>query len=303
MNIFVAGGTGTIGVPLVRALLKAGHEVHALTRSPNKVDEIRRLGALPSVADALDADALRRAVVEARPTHVIHQLTALPKDGVRRATDLAPTNRLRTEGTANLIDASIAAGARRIIGGSFALFQAPMSANAPAEVVQGAEALRSMESQILEASRRGAIEGVVLRYGLFYGPGNPATEHMIQLLRRRMLPVVRNDQGLLPYIHLDDAVSATIAALDRAPSGAAYDIVDDHPASMSEVIAGLARQAGAPKPFSVPLWVPRLLSPYMAGFMSIRLPLSNATARAELGWTPKYPTWREGLAVMVDRAA
>jgi nucleoside-diphosphate-sugar epimerase len=303
MTIFVAGGTGTIGVPLVRALLSAGHEVHALTRSPNKVDEIRKLGAHPAVADALDADALRRVVLEARPTHVIHQLTALPKEGVRRATDLAPTNRLRTEGTANLIQASIAAGARRIVGGSFALFQAPMPANAPADVAQGAEALRSMESQILEASRRGAIEGVVLRYGLFYGPGNPATEHMIHLLRRRMLPVVRNDQGLLPYIHLDDAVSATIAALDRAPSGSAYDIVDDHPASMSEVVVGLARQAGAPKPFSVPLWVPRLLSPYMAGFMSIRLPLSNAKARAEMGWAPKYPTWREGLAVMVDRAA
>ena len=303
MNIFVAGGTGTIGVPLVRALLNAGHEVHALTRSPNKVDEIRKLGAHPAVADALDANALRRVVLEARPTHVIHQLTALPKEGVRRATDLARTNRLRTEGTANLIQASIAAGARRIVGGSFALFQAPMPANAPAVVVQGAEALRSMESQILEASRRGAIEGVVLRYGLFYGPGNPATEHMIHLLRRRMLPVVRNDQGLLPYIHLDDAVSATIAALDRAPAGSAYDIVDDHPASMSEVVAGLARQAGAPKPFSVPLWVPRLLSPYMAGFMSIRLPLSNAKARAEMGWAPKYPTWREGLAVVVDRAA
>jgi nucleoside-diphosphate-sugar epimerase len=210
---------------------------------------------------------------------------------------------LRSEGTRNLLEASINAGARRIIGGSFAPFQAEMPANAPREVIKGVEALRSMESQILEASRRGAIEGVVLRYGLFYGAGNPATDKMIQLIRHRMLPVVRNDQGRLPFIHLEDAIGATIAALDRAPSGSAYDIVDDLPASMSEVIAGLARQAGAPKPFSVPLWVPRLLSPYMAGFMSIRLALSNAKARAEMGWAPKYPTWREGLAAVVDRAA
>jgi len=141
MKIFVAGGTGTIGVPLVRSLIAAGHEVHSLTRSPGKVDGIRALGAHPAVADALDAGALRRVVSAARPTHVIHQLTALPKQGPRRASDLAPTNRLRTEGTRNLIEASIAAGARRIIGGSFALFQAPMPANAPPDVVKGAEAL------------------------------------------------------------------------------------------------------------------------------------------------------------------
>jgi nucleoside-diphosphate-sugar epimerase len=303
MTILVAGGTGTIGVPLVRALLAAGHDVHSLTRSPNKVVEIRAMGAQPAVADALDADALRRVLLAARPTHVVHQLTALPKEGVRRAGDLVATNRLRNEGTRNLLEASIEAGARRIIGGSFAPFQAEMPADAPREVIEGAEALRSMESQILEASRRGAIEGVVLRYGLFYAPGNPAIDKMIQLIRRRMLPVVRHDSGLLPFIHLADAVSATIAALDRAPAGSAYDIVDDRPASMSEVVTGIARQIGAPRPLAVPLWVPRLLSPYMAGFMSIRLSLSNAKARADLGWAPRYPTWREGVTGIVGRAA
>ena len=303
MNILVAGGTGTIGVPLVRALIALGHQVHSLTRSPNKADEIRALGAQAAIADALDADALRRAVLAARPTHVIHQLTALPKEGVRRASDLVATNRLRSEGTRNLLEASISAGVRRIVGGSFAPFQAAMPADAPREVIEGVEALRSMESQILEASRRGAIEGVVLRYGLFYGPGNPATDKMIQLIRRRMLPVVRHDPGLLPLIHLEDAISATIAALDRAPTGSAYDIVDDHPASFSEVVAGMARQMGAPRPFAVPQWVPRLVSPYMAGFMSIRLPLSNAKARAELGWAPRYPSWREGVTGIVEWAA
>ena len=303
MNIFIAGGTGTIGVPLVRALVASGHQVHALTRSPDKADDIRAMGALPAVADALDAVALTRVLLEARPTHVIHQLTALPKEGPKRASDLAATNRLRSQGTKNLLDASIRAGARRIVGGSFAPFQAPVPASAPRDVVEGAAALRSMEAQILEASRRGAIEGVVLRYGLFYGSGNPMTAHMIRLLRRRMLPVVRGDKGLLPFIHLDDAVAATIAALERAPAGSAYDIVDDQAASVSEVVTALAQKAGAPRPIAVPLWVPRLLSPYMAGFMSIRLPLSNAKARDEFGWRPKYPTWREGIAEMSERAA
>ena len=303
MNIFIAGGTGTIGVPLVRALVASGHQVHALTRAPQKAESIRAMGAVPAIADALDAVALTRVVLDARPTHVIHQLTALPKEGPKRASDLAATNRLRSQGTKNLLEASIRAGARRIVGGSFAPFQAPVPANAPRDVVEGAEALRSMEAQILEASRRGAIEGVVLRYGLFYGSGNPAIAYMIRLLRRRMLPVVRGDKGLLPFIHLDDAVDATIAALERAPAGSAYDIVDDQPVSMSEVLIGLAQKAGAPRPIAVPLWVPRLLSPYMAGFMSMRVPLSNAKARADFGWRPKYPTWREGLAEMIERAA
>lgn len=303
MNIFIAGGTGTIGVPLVRALVASGHQVHALTRSPQKADDIRSMGAVPAVADALDAVALTRVVLDAGPTHVIHQLTALPKEGPKRASDLTATNRLRTQGTKNLLDASIRAGARRIVGGSFAPFQAPVPANAPRDVVEGAEALRSMEAQILEASRRGAIEGVVLRYGLFYGSGNPMIAQMIRRLRRRMLPVVRGDNGLLPFIHLDDAVDATIAALERAPAGSAYDIVDDQAVSMSEVVTLLAEKAGAPRPIAVPSWVPRLLSPYMAGFMSMRIPLSNAKARAEFGWRPKYPTWREGIAEMIERAA
>jgi nucleoside-diphosphate-sugar epimerase len=295
MNIFLAGGTGTIGVPLVRALVAAGHRVTALTRSPEKVNSLRALGAVPAVADALDADTLRRVVLEARPTHVIHQLTALPKEGVRRAIDLAPTNRLRTEGTRNLLDASIRAGAQRFIGGSFALLQAA-PAKAPRDVLEGVEALRSMESQILEASRARSIEGVVLRYGLFYGSGTPTTERMIRLVRRRMLPVIRNDRGLLPCIHLDDAVSATIAALQAAPAGSVYDIVDDHPVSMSDIVLEIARQSGSRKPFSVPEWIPRLLAPYMSGLLSLRLPLSNAKARADLNWRPGYPTWREGIA-------
>jgi nucleoside-diphosphate-sugar epimerase len=302
MRVFVAGGSGAIGIPLVQALVAAGHQVTALTRSPEKQSWLRAIGAIPAVADALDGTALRTVVGAARPTHVIHQLTALPKGGPRRASELAATNRLRIEGTRNLLDAAIAAGATRIIGGSFALI-AGAHPNLPRDVREGADAIGSMEAQILEATRARRIEGVVLRYGLFYGPRTPSTEQMIALVRRRLLPVIRGDQGLLPCIHLDDAVSATVAALDEGAPGSVYDIVDDRPVSMTEIVKAIAEYTGAPAPFAVPAWLPRLLAPYLAGVTSLRLPLSNARARADLGWQPRFSTWRDGLSEMLAPAA
>jgi len=302
MRVFLAGGTGAIGVPLIRALIAAGHQVTALTRHPDRAAQLKALGATPAIADALDAESLRRAVVEAKPTHVIHQLTALPKGGPKRARDLEPTNRLRTEGTRNLIDASVAAGAKRILVGSFALFREDHIADVPSEMRAGAEAVRSLESQTLEASRSGRIEGVVLRYGLFYGPENPSTIEMIAMAKRRMLPAIRGDQGLLPCIHVDDAAAATVLALDRAPAAGVYDIVDDQAVSLSDIARTIAAEAGAPVPFAVPSWVPKLFMPYMARVLAVRLPLSNVKARAELGWRPRYPTMREGLAQTLHRA-
>ena len=294
MNVFVAGGSGAIGVPLVRALVAAGHQVTASTRSPANAAMLNSLGATPAIADALDAEALTRAVAGAHPTHVIHQLTALPKGGPKSARDLVATNTLRVEGTRNLIAAAIAAGATRIVGGSFALMGASTSAM-PDEVRPAAAAVQSMESQILDASRSGAIEGVVLRYGLFYGLEAASTVAMMARARRRMLPTIRGDRSLLPCIHLDDAASATVAALDRAPDGSTYDIVDDQPVSFSEIVRAVADAAGAPKPIAVPAWLPRLVAPYMARMIALRLPLSNARARAELGWRPSFPTIHEGL--------
>jgi nucleoside-diphosphate-sugar epimerase len=302
MKVFVAGGSGAIGVPLVRALVAAGHQVTALTRSPGKREALRDLGATPAVADALDAEALKRTVLEARPTHVVHQLTALPKEGVRKAADLEPTNRLRIEGTRHLLDASTAAGATRFIVGSFAPLQG-FDADAPAEMIEAKAAVESMEAQTVEATRAGRIEGIVLRYGLFYGPENPATRAMIALVRRRRLPVVRGDRSLLPCIHVADAVSATVAALDRGTPGGVYDIVDDQPVSMTEIVRALSEHVGAAPPFTIPAWVVRLVAPYMARITSMRLPLSNAKARTELGWRPAFPTWREGLAQTFARAA
>jgi nucleoside-diphosphate-sugar epimerase len=302
MRVFVAGGSGTIGIPLVRALVRAGHQVTALTRTPSKQSSLRALGASPALADAFDRDALIQVVEAARPTHVIHQLTALPKEGASRARDLDLTNKLRIDGTRNLLDAAINAGARRFIGGSFAMLSAA-GPGAPRGVLDAANAIRSMETQILDANHRGALEGIVLRYGLFYGPGNPATERMIALTRRRMLPTIRGDHSRLPCIHLDDAVSATVAALTAGRAGGVYDIVDDRAVSMSDVVTTLAESAGAPRPFAIPSWIPRLLMPYLAELMKVELSLSNAKARAELRWAPAYPTIREGVPSFLHAAA
>jgi nucleoside-diphosphate-sugar epimerase len=302
MNVFVAGGSGAIGIPLVRALVAAGHQVTALTRTAGKQEELRALGATPAVADALNRDALITAVAASRPTHVIHQLTALPKDGPRKAGDLEATNRLRIDGTRNLIDAAVHAGARRFLVGSFA----PLSPRSPVDAATelgAAAAIRSMESQTLQASKDGRVEGVVLRYGLFYGLEAASTVKMIELVRKRRLPVIRGDAGQLPLIHIDDAVGATICALDRAPSGSVYDIVDDRAVSMTEIVDALARYTGSPMPFRVPAWLPRLLAPYMSRMTSLRMPLSNARAKAELGWRPVFPTMNDGLAAMFPHAA
>lgn len=302
MNVFVAGASGTIGKPLVQSLVAVGHRVTALTRSPEKQQSLESLGAIAVVADALDAEALTRVVADARPDVVIHQLTNLPKSGVRSAKDLEATNRLRTEGTRNLIDAAVAAHARRIVGASFVLALAARP-DEHGRVEEGAAAINSMESQIVEASRQGRIEGIVLRYGMWYGPATPTTQQMVAMARRRLLPTVRGDRSLLPVLHLDDAVSAAVAALDHGRPGTIYDIVDDEPVSMTDIVRELASRAGAPRPFVVPSWVPRLLSPYMARITSIRLPLSNEPAKAELGWRPAYPTMRDGLARTLSSAA
>jgi nucleoside-diphosphate-sugar epimerase len=302
MKVFIAGGSGTIGIPLVRALVASGHQVSALTRSPGKQEELHALGATPVVANALDRDALVAAVRTAAPTHVIHQLTALPKGGVRSAKDIEATNRLRIDGTRNLLDAAIKSGVRRFIVGSFALLS-PRGPEVEESENAAAAAVRSMERQVLDATARGSIEGVILRYGLFYGLETPSMVQMINMVRKRRLPVVRGDAGQLPLIHIDDAVRATLLALDRAPAGSVYEIVDDQAVSMSQIVEALAKSTGSPTPFRVPAWLPRLIAPYMARLASMRMPLSNAKAKAELAWLPRYSTMRDGLAEIFSQAA
>jgi nucleoside-diphosphate-sugar epimerase len=255
-----------------------------------------------AIADALNREALIAAVQAARPTHVIHQLTALPKGGPRRPADLDATNRLRVDGTRNLLDAAIRAGARRFLVGSFAILSPRGPVNTASDD-PAAAAVRSMETQVLEATARGDIEGVILRYGMFYGLETPSTTAMIDMVRKRRLPVVRGDAGQLPVIHVDDAVSATERALDAAPPGSTYDIVDDRAVSFTEIVDAIAEYTGSAAPLRVPGWLPRLVAPYMARMTTIRMPLSNASAKADLGWRPKYATMRDGLAHMFRQAA
>jgi nucleoside-diphosphate-sugar epimerase len=303
MRIFVAGGSGTIGVPLVRALVAAGHEVTALTRLPGKASALRSLGAKPAIADALNRDALIAAVVAAQPTHIIHQLTALPKEGPRSAKDVEATNRLRIEGTRNLLEAAAKAGARRFIVGSFAMLSPRGRGAESGDENPAAVAVRSMEDQVMQATAAGLVEGVILRYGMFYSLETPSTVKMIELVRKRRLPVLRGDTGQLPLIHLDDAVSATVAALDRAPAGSVYDIVDDRAVSMTEIVRTLAEYTGSSSPLRIPGWIARIIAPYLVQITSMRMPLSNAKAKAEFGWQPKYPTLRDGMNAMLPRAA
>jgi nucleoside-diphosphate-sugar epimerase len=302
MNVFVAGGSGAIGIPLVRALVAAGHQVTALTRTAGKRGQLCELGASVAVADALDREALVGVVEAAHPTHIIHQLTALPPGGPRRLSDLEATNRLRIDGTRNLLEAATRAGSRRFIVGSFALLSA-RGPGAKASEDAASTAVRSMERAVLDATASGSIEGVILRYGLFYGAATPSTVSMIDLVRKRRLPVVRGDAGQLPLIHIDDAVSATVRALDKAPAGGIYDIVDDRAASLTEIVETIAEYTGSARPLRVPAWLPRLMAPYTARMTSLRMPLSNAHAKAELGWRPQYSTLREGLAQILREAA
>lgn len=310
MRVFIAGATGTLGIPLVRALVARGHQVIGLSRSPEKQALLEHLGARAAIADALDAEALTRVMRQCQPSHVVHLLTALPKNGVPSSPKaLAPTNTLRIHGTANLLQASSAAGVQRIVGESFLgiygynilatqlLSEDQLPAEPPPDSGMGAtiNALRSLEDQLLGASRQGQIEAIVLRFGLFYGAESPSTQSTLEMLSKRQLPLLRRTDQRVSFIHIDDATAATIAALERGRPGAAYNIVDDEPISFGQYARTAARMIGAPRPLTLPLWLMRLLSPIGATMMTAQMPLSNALARRELGWQPRFRNCYEGL--------
>ena len=305
MRVFIAGATGAMGRPLVRQLIEAGHEAVGLTRNEKGASLLRAIGAIPVVGNALDAPALERIIAEAKPTHVVHLLTAIPPGGARSARDMEPTNEVRIRGTANLIRAAVAAGAKRIVAESFPsvygigdVSSVPLDEQAPllptgrwksAPVI---DALRSLESQMTEA--RG-IEAVVLRFGLLYGPDVPSTEEMLRMIRARKLPLLRGSDGLASFIHAEDAARATILALTAPKVSKIYNIVDDEPASFNDFVRFAATHMGAPQPFSMPVWVLKLAAPLIAEVATSKLPLSNQRARAELGFVPRYRSFRAGL--------
>jgi 2-alkyl-3-oxoalkanoate reductase len=319
MKVFVAGATGAIGSRLVPQLVAAGHDVTGMTRSPAKTDLVRALGARPVVADALDPDAVAAAVAQAEPEVIIHQLTALKGEpGLRemRHPDRfgALTNRLRTEGTDHLLAAGRAVGIRRFImqsivaigmyartGGPAKSEDDPPDLDLPAKVRFAADALRSMEDTVTVLDW---ADGIALRYGGFYGPGTAVSADpdalLVKAIRRRRFPIIGDGGGVWSWIHVEDAAGATVAAVDNGGPGI-YNVVDDEPAPVREWLPYLAEQLGAPRPRRVPRFLVRPLvgeAPVLQ--MTEVRGGSNAKAKRELGWQPRWPTWRLGFAKGLD---
>jgi nucleoside-diphosphate-sugar epimerase len=314
MRIFVAGATGAVGRGLVPALLSAGHSVVGLTRSTGKAETIRRMGAEPVVADGLDGAAIRAAVVSTRPDVIIHEMTDLGGVTDLRHFDraFAVTNRLRTDGTDILLAAAREAGVKRFIaqsfcGWTFSRNGGPVKTEAdeldpdpPQELRRTLDSIRYLEHGVTSSAQP---EGIVLRYGSFYGPDTgmlaPA---MIDQLRRRRVPLIGDGAGWWSFIHVDDAASATVAAVDHGTAGNVYNIVDDNPAEVKEWLPALAAVVGARPPFHVPAWIGRFVAgEHMVSMMTQVRAGSNAKAKNELGWRPAHPSWREGFAEVASR--
>jgi nucleoside-diphosphate-sugar epimerase len=311
MKIFVAGATGALGKQLVPALVANGHEVVGMTSKPANQDLVRSLGARPVVADALDPDAVAQAVAQAEPEVIVHQLTALSGSFDLKHFDrfMALTNRLRTEGTDHLLAAGRAVEVKRFVaqsyaGWPFARTGGPIKTEddpldpTPTDAMRTTlEAIRYLEETVTGASW---TQGVVLRYGGFYGPGTsfslrPEGEH-VELIRKRKFPMVGHGDGIWSFIQIEDAATATVAAIEHGERGL-YNVVDDEPAPVREWLPVAATTLGARKPMRLPRWLGRLAAGEAAVVMMNEVRgASNAKAKRELGWQPRYPSWRQGFA-------
>ena len=307
MRVFLAGGTGVIGPALVRRLVEEGHEVTAITRKPERAAVLQRLGAEPVVGDVLDAERTIEAVERAEPEVVIQHLTDLPPD-------LNPRNlkkgyqrndRVRGEGSTNLVAAAKGAGARRYVAQNVCFWYAPVGPrvvdeDAPlisptkAPFDRSARIHREMERRIIDATE---FEGLVLRFGFWYGPGTTFAPdgYIAREVRRRRWPVVGDGAGMWSFVHVDDVVDATIASLTNGGSGA-YNVCDDQPAPMRDWVPEYARALGAGRPLHVPVWLARLVAgSFAVGQATQMRGASNEKAKRELGWRPRWATWREGF--------
>jgi nucleoside-diphosphate-sugar epimerase len=309
MRVFVAGATGAIGKQLVPRLVAAGHEVHGMTRSESKQTMLSELGAVPVIADALDPDQVAEAVGSARPDVIVHELTAIGALDMRHFDrDFALTNRLRTEGTDHLLSAGQAVGVRRFVaqgiagygayartGGPIKTEEDPLDSAPAREMRETLAAIRHLEQAVLDARW---TEGIVLRYGAFYGPGTSLApgEEQFELVRKRKFPLVGDGGGVWSFIHVADAAAATVAAVEHGGRGV-YNVVDDDPAPVAEWLPALAQELGAKKPMRVPRFIGRLFAGEAGVVMMTEIRgASNAKAKRELGWRPAHPSWRQGFA-------
>jgi 2-alkyl-3-oxoalkanoate reductase len=302
MRVFVTGATGALGRHLVPMLVAAGHEVTATTTTPGKAGPLRAAGAEPVVVDGLDREAVIAAVRAAAPEVIMHQMTALADMRSLRRLDhvFAVTNELRTQGTDNLLAAAAEAGTRRVIaqsyvsaiersGGPVKTEADPLDSRPVPSSARTMAAIRYVEETVPAM----AGEGIVLRYGSFYGPG--ASDVLLDAVRRRQLPVIGGGTGIWSFIEITDAAAATLAAVDRGVPGI-YNVVDSDPAPVAEWLPYLARVAGARPPMRVPAWLGRLLAgEFAVTQMTSARGSSNEKAQKELGFQPRYASWREGF--------
>ena len=307
MRVFVTGATGALGRHLVPGLVAAGHEVTATTRTPGKVAQLRGAGAEPVVVDGLDREAVIAAVLAAAPQVIVHQMTALAGMRSLRKPDhqFAVTNELRTRGTDNLLSAAARAGTRRVIvqsnvnvnersGGPVKTEEDPLDSRPIPSATRALAAIKHVEETVPLA----VPEGIVLRYGSFYGPG--AADFLLDVVRKRQMPVIGGGTGVWSFIEIADAAAATLAAVDRGAPGV-YNVVDSDPAPVAEWLPYLAQVVGAKPPLRVPAWLGRLLAgEFAVALMTSARGSSNEKARKELGWEPRYASWREGFGAWVS---
>ncbi len=304
MKVLVAGATGAVGLPTVRALLAAGHDVIGTTRSERKRGLIESVGARAVVMDALDANSVRRAVTEEKPDAIVQLLTDLPKRGPVRASELTATNRLRIDGTRNLVAAAREANVGRYVSESIVLGYMPSRDRHAVETDTFADAsarpsfgepLRALA--FLDEQVRG-IGGIVLRMGLYYGDESGSQQFMTKLARRRLLMMPRGN-GLLPWVHVEDVAAAVVDALEHGHPGEAYNIVGDKPATTFDLAVAVARSVGSRPPRTMPRWLVRLALPYMASTLDQSFLVSNEKAKRELGWKPRYPRIADAFRAVV----
>jgi nucleoside-diphosphate-sugar epimerase len=308
MRVFVAGAGGAVGRRLVPMLVARGHQVTGTTSREETAEAIRRFGVEPVVVDGLDAVGIGEAVARAEPDAIIHEMTALSGAPDFKHFDrwFALTNRLRTEGTENLLAAAKASGVKRFVAQSFTGWSNartgswikteddPLDPRPLKEQTQTLAAIKFLERAVLEAP----MEGIVVRYGGLYGPGS--SEKLVEILNRRMFPVIGNGAGIVSSTHIDDAAGGTLAALERGRRGI-YNIVDDEPAPTREFIPAIAEAVGAKPPLHVPAWLGRLFAGEVAvAMMTEGRGSSNAKAKRELGWQPIWPSWRDGFRRGLD---